>query len=424
MQDATTAATSETARGAAVGRGSLLLLAIAYVGFVSLGLPDPVAGVAWPSVRETFGLEQAQFGWVFIALGCGYCTSGFFGGRLTHALGLGRLLWVSSALVAGAMIGSGLAGGWWVIVVSGAVWGLGSGGIDAGLNAYASRHFSARHMNWLHACYSIGATIGPWLMTLAIVTAGSWRAGYGIVGGLLAAMAGVFLVTRERWNDGASDANGARDGSAGSSAAVADATEAKNVTTAVAAGVVLREPLVWLQCLLFFLYVGLEFSVGQWCFTLLTESREVPRDWAGTITGGYYAAIGVGRVLAGAVAHRLGLDRLIRIAMGTAIVGAALYAWGEPSGVGVVGVIIVGLGLAPIFPSLMTRTGERLGPAHAMHAVGFQVSAGMLGAAVMPSVAGVIAEAWGLESVALFAVVQAVMLMLTHELLLRAPAGT
>jgi fucose permease len=403
-------AAAESAAAAAAGRyGSLLLLAIAYVGFVSLGLPDPVAGVAWPSVRETFGLEQAQFGWVFIALGCGYCTSGFFGGRLTHALGLGNLLWISSALVAVAMIGSGLAGGWWVIVVSGAVWGLGSGGIDAGLNAYASRHFSARHMNWLHACYSIGATVGPWLMTLAIVTAGSWRAGYGIVGGLLAAMACVFAVTRERWNDGASGGDGiAKD-------SVTATTEAAGAQS-VAAGVVLREPLVWLQCLLFFLYVGLEFSVGQWCFTLLTESREVPRDWAGTITGGYYAAIGVGRVLAGAVAHRLGLDRLIRIAMVTAIVGAAIYAWGEPSAVGFAGVIVVGLGLAPIFPSLMTRTGERLGPAYATHAVGFQVSAGMLGAAVMPSVAGVIAEAWGLESVALFAVAQAVMLAAVGEL--------
>lgn len=408
MQDVTTWKNSERGAAAAAGRGSLLLLAIAYVGFVSLGLPDPVAGVAWPSVRETFGLEQAQFGWVFIALGCGYCTSGFFGGRLTHALGLGNLLWISSALVAAAMLGSGLAGGWWLIVVSGAVWGLGSGGIDAGLNAYASRHFSARHMNWLHACYSIGATAGPWLMTVMIVAAGSWRAGYGIVGGLLAAMAGVFLVTRERWNDGASAGNG----SAENSAAVAEPAS----PTSVAAGVVLREPLVWLQCLLFFLYVGLEFSVGQWCFTLLTESRGVPRDWAGTITGGYYAAIGVGRVLAGVVAHRLGLDRLIRTAMGTAIVGTALYAWGEPSGVGVTGVIIVGLGLAPIFPSLMTRTGERLGAAYATHAVGFQVSAGMLGAAVMPSVAGVVAEAWGLESVALFAFVQAAALAAVGEM--------
>lgn len=408
MRDATNSENSDQAARGAAGRHALLLLVIAYVGFVSLGLPDPVAGVAWPSVREAFGLEQAQFGWVFIALGGGYCTSGFFGGRLTHALGLGRLLWISSALVAAAMIGSGLASGWWVIVVSGAVWGLGSGGIDAGLNAYASRHFSARHMNWLHACYSIGATVGPWLMTLAIVTAGSWRAGYGIVGGLLAAMAGVFAVTRERWNDGASVNDAKSDGES----AAAKATNVASVT----AGMVLREPLVWLQCLLFFLYVGLEFSVGQWCFTLLTESRGVPRDWAGTITGGYYAAIGVGRVLAGTVAHRLGLDRLIRIAMGTAIFGAAMYAWGEPNGIGVAGAIVVGLGLAPIFPSLMTRTGERLGAAYAMHAVGFQVSAGMLGAAVMPSVAGVMAEAWGLESVPLFAVAQAVMLAAVGEL--------
>ena len=155
----------------------LLLLTIAYLGFISLGLPDPVAGVAWPSVRDTFSLHQSGFGLVFIALGCGYCASGFFGGKLTSLLGLGNLLWISSGLVAIAMWGSGLAPVWPLFVASAVIWGLGSGGIDTGLNSYVSNHFSARHMNWLHACYSIGATVGPLMMTAVLVRAGSWRLG-------------------------------------------------------------------------------------------------------------------------------------------------------------------------------------------------------------------------------------------------------
>src|SRR5687767_3900869 len=158
-----------------------LMLAIAYLGFISLGLPDPVAGVAWPSVREGFGLSQSSFGLVFICLGCGYCASGFFGGQLTQWLGLGNLLWFSSALVALAMFGSSVAPVWAVYVA--VIWGLGSGGIDAGLNAYVSNHFSARHVNWLHACYSLGATLGPLLMTAVMIRAG-WRAGYALVGGV------------------------------------------------------------------------------------------------------------------------------------------------------------------------------------------------------------------------------------------------
>ena len=187
----------------------LLLLAIAYLGFVSLGLPDTVAGVAWPSVRERFTLSQSAFGLVFIALGCGYCASGFFGGKLTHALGLGNLLWISSAFVAVAMLGSGLAPAWPVMVGLAVVWGLGSGGIDAGLNAYVSRHFSARHVNWLHACYSLGATLGPLAMTAMLVWIGSWRLGYALVGGTLLLMALLFLATRSRWSDPVATAEGA-----------------------------------------------------------------------------------------------------------------------------------------------------------------------------------------------------------------------
>ena len=122
-------------------QATALLLVIAYIGFISLGLPDPLAGVAWPSVRHTFSLPQSSFGLLFIALGCGYCASGFFGGKLTHMLGLGNLLWISSGLVAIAMFASGLAPVWPLLIAAAVVWGLGSGGIDAGLNAYVSSHF-------------------------------------------------------------------------------------------------------------------------------------------------------------------------------------------------------------------------------------------------------------------------------------------
>lgn len=381
--------------------GGALLLAIAYAGFVSLGLPDPVAGVAWPSVRDQFRLGQRDFGLVFIGLGCGYCASGFFGGKLTQLLGLGNLLWLSSALVAAAMVGFGLAPAWWVFVAWAAVWGLGSGGIDAGLNAFASAHFSPRHVNWLHACYSLGATLGPLLMTAVLVNAGSWRLGYHLVGGALAAMTAAFLLTRGGWD------RPAEGQAVAPSARLADA---------------LREPLVWLQVVLFFVYVGVEFTVGQWCYTLLTESRGVPEGVAGAAAGGYYGAIGVGRVLAGVVAERVGLDRLLRLSMLAAVAGAALLAYGPtPAGVG--GLVVVGLGLAPVFPCLMARTPRRLGAGVSAHAVGFQVSAGMLGAALVPGLAGLLVEGFGLEVVARFAVILAGLLFATHEALLVASRG-
>jgi len=384
--------------------GQGLLLAIAYLGFISLGFPDPVAGVAWPSVRQAFSLHQSGFGLVFIALGCGYCASGFFGGKMTALLGLGNLLWISSALVAVAMLGSGLAPVWPAFVACGVIWGLGSGGIDAGLNAYVSTHFSARHMNWLHACYSVGATLGPLLMTAVLVRGGSWRLGYELVGGLLLAMAILFLITRNRWND-------------------SPATPVGHDESPVTMWATFQQLLVWLQIVIFFLYVGLEFTVGQWSFTVLTESRGVRPDLAGTLAGGYYAAIGVGRVLAGAISHRVGLDRLLRVAMLIALVGVLLFAFGKPVEVAAAGLLLIGLGLAPVFPCLMTMTPRRLGAGYATHAVGFQVSSGMLGAALVPGLAGLFADRLGLDVVAQFALGLAILLFANHELLLAMSAN-
>lgn len=378
----------------------LLLLTIAYVGFISLGLPDPVAGVTWPRVRDAFGLPQNGFGLIFIALGCGYCASGFFGGKLTHALGLGNLLWVSSGLVAVAMLGSGLAPAWAVFVLCGVVWGLGSGGIDAGLNAYVSSHFSARHVNWLHACYSLGATLGPLIVTAVMLQTGSWRTGYLWVGGLLFAMTVAFFATRHRWNDPPS------------------AATAEPSARPVPLGVALRNRLVWLQTILFFLYVGLEFTVGQWCFTVLTESRGADENLAGALAGAYYGSIGVGRVVAGAIAPRVGLDRLVRYALLAVVAGAALFAFAPRVEASAVGLVVIGLGLAPFFPCLMARTPQRLPAGYAPHAVGFQVSAGMLGAALVPGLAGLLTPTAGLEAVAQFGLLLAVGLFATHELLL------
>jgi len=377
----------------------VLLLAIAYLGFVSLGMPDTVAGVAWPSVRDTFTLPQSGFGLVFIALGCGYCASGFFGGRLTLVLGVGTLLTVSSALVVVAMFGSALAPVWPLFVACAVVWGLGSGAIDAGLNAYVSTHFSARHVNWLHACYSLGATLGPLLMTAMLVRAGSWRLGYALVGAVILVMTATFFVTRRGWGEPPRSAAG-------------------EVGTPASMGAALGDLLVWLQIVVFFLYVGLEFTVGQWSFTLLTESRGVGADLAGVLAGGYFGAIGVGRVLFGAVADWVGLDRLVRFSTLAALAGATLFAFGSPVEVGYVALAVIGLGLAPVFPCMMARTAQRLGTEFSTHAVGFQVSAGMLGAAVVPGLAGLMVEGMGLEVVAQFAVVLAALLYVTHELLL------
>ena len=181
----------------------------------------------------------------------------------------------------------------------------------------------------------------------------------------------------------------------------------------------LRDPLVRISVVVFFLYTGLEFTVGQWCYTILTESRNVRPEMAGVFAGSYFGAIGVGRVLFGMVADRFGLDRLVRCSLIAALCGTLLLTVRSPVEVGLGGVILTGLGLACVFPCLMARTPQRLGTRMATHAIGFQVSAAMLGVALLPGAAGIAAQTAGLEIVPLIAVALSLLLFVIHERLLR-----
>jgi fucose permease len=373
----------------------LLLIVLAYVGFVSLGLPDAVLGVAWPTVRDTFALPQGAVGLVFVASGLGYFVTSFFSGRLTRALGIGSLLAASTALVAAAMFGFAFSPLWVVFVACAVVHGLGSGAIDAGLNGYAAHHLSARHMNWLHACYCFGAMLGPWLMTAVLTTGGHYSTGYSVVGAVILSLGVVFLFTRARW---------------GHASATAESAEPH-----VGARAALRHPTVWLQMAVFFLYTGLEATFSQWTFTVLTEYRGASRELAGIAVGVYWGSIGVGRVVFGVVADRIGIDRLLRNCLLLAVAGAVLFALPLPAEAAFACVVLVGFGFAPVFPCLMTRTPQRLGASLSAHAIGFQVGAAMIGAAAVPGALGLLAGASGLAIIPVGLAMLAVVLWLLHE---------
>jgi fucose permease len=302
--------------------------------------------------------------------------------------------------VASAMFGNALALSFEMILVCVVIWGLGSGAIDAGLNHYAASHFSARHVNWLHACYSLGATLGPFLMTAAIAGANSWRLGYAIVGSIVLTLALLFAITVRRWND---------DGPAPD----------EQTATPLTMSAVLARPLVWMQIAVFFCYTGLEFMIGAWTPTLLVESRGVSPATAGMVAGGYFGAIGVGRIFLGGLADQIGVDRLLRLATIASLAGTLIFALSEGLAFSIVGLSLLGLGLAPIFPCLMSRTPARLGKDVAAHAIGFQVSAATIGGAALPALAGQLAERVSLEAVGMFGVLLAALIFVLHEGLYR-----
>src|SRR5205823_4252843 len=215
---------------------------------------------------------------------------------------------------------------WALFVTCAVVHGLGSGAIDAGLNGFAAHHLSARHMNWLHACYCLGAMLGPLLMTVVLTYRYRYSAGYLAVGGVMAALAAVFLATGPRW--GQASAGGAAGGWVGIGEAV-------------------RQPAVLLQMAVFFLYTGVEIALSQWAFTVLTEARGVSAGPAGVAVGAYWGCIGAGRVVFGLVADRVGIDRLLRYCLLAAVGGAALFATPLPAEAAFAGLALAGVGLAP-----------------------------------------------------------------------------
>lgn len=360
-------------------RPRAFLVAVAFIGFISLALPDAALGVAWPFLRDDYLLPQAGLGLVLAGVAGGFFVSSFFAGRLLEAFGVGTLLAGSTVVVGLALAGFALSPSFLVVLVCAPLVGLGSGAIDSGLNAYAAKRFSARLMNWLHAAFGLGAALGPLVMTSAIVASGSWRVGYAALALFMAAMALLFASTRGAWR---ADAGGpvAPDGAAPVKITTADA---------------LRHRVVRLQFLIFVVYAGVEVGAGAWAFTVLSEGRGLSVELAGTMAGLYWGGLFVGRVGFGFVADRIGADRAVRLSFLAMVVAAGGFAL-LPTPLALVGLVLLGVACAPIFPTLMLRTPERLGDGLAVHAIGFQVSAAMLGGVIFPFAGGLVADAAGL----------------------------
>ena len=357
---------------------------LAYAAFIALGMPDGLLGIAWPTMRADFGVPLDALGMLLLASVVGYMTSSFLSGALMARIGVGRLLAISCFLTGTALFGYTLVPMWWMMVLLGVLAGLGAGAIDAGLNTYAAAHFDAGLVQWLHASYGIGITLGPIIITTALTVSDSWRVGYRVVAGFQFAMALAFVLTLSWWRD--------NEASRGDSQRDKLLTEYKTPMMET-----MRRPRVWLSVLLFFLYVGAEVSLGTWAYSLLTESRGVSTQWAGLLVGGYWAMFTLGRILAGLYAKRLGVDLLVQGGIALAFLGSLLLWWDPFPAANLVAVALVGIAIAPIFPALISGTSRRVGAPMAANTIGMQMAVTGLGASLIPSLVGVLADRYSLE---------------------------
>ncbi|MEH0983503.1 MFS transporter [Micromonospora sp. CPCC 205556] len=413
-------------------RASLLLLA--YLAFVSLGLPDGLLGVGWPSIRADLGVPTEAVGLLITAGTVGYLTSSVLAGFTLARLGVGWLLAGSTLLASLALTGYASAPALTVLVGCALVLGLGSGAIDSGLNAYAAGAFGPRHMNWMHAFFGLGVAIGPLIMTATIGAGLSWRWGYGVTAAAQLVLAGAFALTVRAWRDRSAATPAPTPpvpaGPAGGPASAALAAGGPVTGAAVALAdqpvrvrETLRLPAVWLGALAFAVYVAIEISAGLWAFLLLTEGRGLPAATAGLCVSGYWGSLFVGRVVQGLVAERLGTGRVLTASLLGMAAGALLIALPGSGWLAVAGLFLLGFAAAPVFPLLTLTTAERVGAAHADRAIGLQIGASAIGGALIPAGLGVLLGNTSLNLLGAALTVLAVVLLALHALSRRSPAA-
>lgn len=372
------------------------MLLLVFGAFISIGFPDAVLGVAWPEMQQAFARSRADLGIILFSTAAGYALSGAIGGSIIDRFGVGKTLAVSTLLVSLGLGGYAAIPGFWFAPVCAAVVGFGSGAVDTGLNSYAAQHYSTRVMSWLHAFFGIGAMIGPVIMAQTLRAGATWRIGYAIVASVTLLLGVIFVLRMQQWGD--------------------DTATPGEQLTRQRPREVLRQPLVWLQIGLFFGMVGIESGVGAWTTTLLRDRFAESTASAGMWTGAYWGAVTAGRILIPIAFRRVPTARVVQGGAWTMLAGTMLMlpdaAWMTK-----VAVIVFGLGSAPMFPNLMTLTPHRFGRAVAIHAIGYQVSAATIAAAVVPTVAGLISERAGVVAIPVVLAVVAMAVVLLEGVL-------
>ncbi len=351
-----------------------LLLAVIYLAFIGLGLPDSLLGAAWPMIYPQFGVPVSSMGLISMIISAGTILSSLNSSRLTRALGAGKVTLLSTVLTALALLGFGMSRSLWQLCFWAVPYGLGAGSVDAALNNYVALHYASRHMSWLHCMWGVGTIIGPSLMSAALTGGHGWSGGYlltALVQGLIVA---VLLLSLPLWGRPTSG-NGSE-------------TE----TAALSLREVLTIPGAKEVMLCFFGYCALESTAGLWAASYLTLARDIPAETAAGFAALFYLGITAGRAVSGWIAPRLGDEGMIRLGLWGIGLGLAALLLPGPAAVSLAGLVIIGLGCAPIYPSIIHSTPAHFGAHRSQAVIGVQMASAYVGSMAMPPLFGLMAR--------------------------------
>ena len=364
---------------------AIFLLIIIYLAFISLGLPDSLLGAAWPVMQSDYGAPLETAGFLFMVIAGGTIISSLASGKILKRFGTGNVTLVSCLMTAGALLGFYFAPSLVWLIIFAIPLGLGAGAVDTGLNNYVAAHYKAHHMSWLHCFWGVGATLGPVIMAQFISGQSAWRSGYLTIAGIQFVLVIILFFTLPLWNRAAKNSNLASNEEPENSKDVFDNEEAKHVKPLKIKG-------VKLALMSFLFYCGVEATMGLWGSSFLVNIKDLPAAVAAQWVSLYYAGITVGRFITGFITFKISNRTLIRMGQIIALAGGALLFLPLPATFSLVGFIMVGLGLAPIFPCMLHETPLRFGKKHSQTIMGYQMAVAYTGSTFLPPLLGFIAS--------------------------------
>ena len=382
-----------------------LLLAIIYLSFISLGLPDSLLGSAWPVMRAELAAPLSFAGVISMLIASGTIVSSLLSERLTRRLGTGLVTAGSVALTAAALFGFSVSPSLAALCLWAVPYGLGAGAIDAALNNYVALHYSSRHLSWLHCFWGVGASISPYIMAAALSRTGQWQLGYRAVSLIQIVLTALLFLSLPLWRKTA-----------------AGEPTGDNAPLLGLRGAV-RIPGVPNILLAFFAYCGAETTAGLWASSYLAGVRGVAPETAAGFASLFYLGITFGRFLNGFVADRLGDRRMIRIGALVMGAGTLLILLPLPSPLpALAGLLIFGLGCAPVYPSIIHATPLNFGAENSQAIIGVQMASAYVGTTFMPPLFGLLANAISLRLFPLFLAALLLLLAVMTEKLNRLKA--
>ena len=383
-----------------------LLLVVIYLSFISLGLPDSLLGSAWPSIYGEFGVPVSYASIIFMIISAGTIVSSLQSDRLTRLLGTGKVTAFSVALTAAALFGFSFSSSFWMLCLWAVPYGLGAGSVDASLNHYVALHYASRHMSWLHCMWGVGASLGPAILGLALSGGQSWSMGYRSIAALQILLTAVLFLSLPLWG---------RAPSAGDQDSPSPAPAAR----ALSLPQIVRIPGAKEVMLTFFCYCALEQTTGLWASSYLVLHRGLTEAEAAHYAGLFYIGITAGRAVAGFITMKLSDRNMIRLGQAIILLGIVLLLAGPGEASALCGLMLVGLGCAPIYPSIIHSTPEHFGAERSQAMIGLEMASAYVGTTLLPPVFGLIANHISASLLPVYMLVFLCLMFIGHETVLK-----